>query len=110
MLWSSPKFCVAGMVASAYSSVTCILISPRNTRNGHGSNAVPVLRTLIWQVGGQSGYPAHSSSRWTMRRMTSTTSGLAREVVSPTSWPLEMAARIRRMILPERVLGRSGTM
>src|ERR1700761_2641365 len=47
---------------------------------------------------------------WTWSRIWATMSGLARVVMSPVSRLLEMAARTRRMILPERVLGMSGTM
>src|SRR6516162_10588504 len=42
-------------------------------------------------------------------RMSSTTSGLARVVTSPTSAKLETAAITRRMIFPDLVLGMSGT-
>src|SRR5258708_4571846 len=47
---------------------------------------------------------------WTCSRIWATMSGLASVVMSPVSIWLEMAARTRRMILPERVLGLSGTM
>src|SRR5260370_20955641 len=47
---------------------------------------------------------------WTSSRIWATMSGFARVVMSPVSMLLEMAARTRRMILPERVLGMSGTM
>src|SRR5260370_33464750 len=46
---------------------------------------------------------------WTCSRIWATMSGLASVVMSPVSIWLEMAARTRRMILPERVLGMSGT-
>ena len=42
-------------------------------------------------------------------RISATTSGLARVEISPASSLFEMAARTRRMILPERVFGMSGT-
>jgi hypothetical protein len=41
--------------------------------------------------------------------MSSTISGFASVVTSPTSAKFEMLAITRRMILPERVLGRSAT-
>src|SRR5260370_27180571 len=41
--------------------------------------------------------------------MTSTTSGFASVVVSPTSLKLEIPAMTRRIIFPERVFGMSGT-
>src|SRR5579859_5500269 len=41
--------------------------------------------------------------------MSSTTSGLARVVTSPTSAKLDIDAITRRMIFPDRVLGMSGT-
>ena len=51
--------------------------------------------------------PAATLALWTACRISSTTSGLASVVVSPTSTKLEIAAVTRLMILPERVLGRS---
>src|SRR6202048_388952 len=49
------------------------------------------------------------ASPWTMIRICSTISGLARVVTSPMSMAFEMELSTRRMILPERVLGMSGT-
>src|SRR6185369_9520149 len=59
-------------------------------------------------------FPLHaacfiSNSPCRIWRISSTISGLARVVISPTSVPLDSAANTRRMILPERVLGMSGT-
>ena len=44
---------------------------------------------------------------WTCTRISSTTSGFDSVVVSPTSMKFEIDAMTRRMILPERVFGRS---
>src|SRR5205823_9696583 len=46
----------------------------------------------------------------TILRISSTTSGLARVVTSPIFMVLEIDAKTRRIIFPERVLGISGTM
>lgn len=51
-------------------------------------------------------------SLWTIEMIFSTTDGSERVEMSP-SWsssPARIFLRIRRMILPDRVLGRSGTM
>src|SRR5262249_21180970 len=53
---------------------------------------------------------ATTPSPCTILRISSTTSGLARVVTSPIFIVLEIDARTRRIILPERVLGISGTM
>src|SRR5262249_29907622 len=55
-------------------------------------------------------FVATFSLPWTETRICSTTSGLASVVMSPVSMVLEIAARTRRMIFPERVFGMSGTM
>ena len=51
----------------------------------------------------------HSSVEPECSRMVSTTPSSASVVVSPRTRPSAMSRRRRRMILPERVLGRSGT-
>src|SRR3989442_145733 len=53
--------------------------------------------------------PRATFSALTLRRISSTTSGFARVLVSPTSVKLEIPAMTLRMILPERVFGMSGT-
>src|SRR5436190_13276365 len=60
--------------------------------------AAKLLRCVIQRLAGASSL------------MRSTTSGLASVDTSPGSCLLEIAASTRRMILPERVLGMSGTM
>src|SRR5262245_35121561 len=59
---------------------------------------VPVLRVT-------RGLPYSSSPYWSLSR--ATTAGSARVVVSPSAFPSAMSRRSRRMIFPDRVLGRS---
>src|SRR2546426_2225941 len=69
-------------------------------------------------VGEQSQLHSHPAAprfnsppdHFTVSLILSTTSGLASVDTSPVSWWFEIAASTRRMILPERVLGMSGTM
>ena len=87
----------------------CCSGSPGNGRRQLlGLTERPDLRGLLC---GQLAWllAALDLSLWTWWRISSTISGLARVLMSPTSAKLEIAAMTRRMIFPDRVFGMSCT-
>ena len=77
--------------------------------SGITRNIVPSNLTSYWRLCGGGLEAAAAQSLQDILRICSTISGLASVVTSPTSAKLEIAAITRRMILPDRVLGMSGT-
>src|SRR5277367_1896973 len=78
---------------------------------GHYNNQVNDYESTPKSL--MSAGPSLTGAAWrpcTCSRICATMSGLASVVMSPVSMLLEIAARTRRMILPLRVLGMSGTM
>src|ERR1700731_1107063 len=82
-------------------------IPPSNSTRGIFSSSYSTEPNCLMSSG--PSFFATFSFPCTCTRICSTTSGFASVVISPTSSVLEIAARTRRMIFPERVLGMSGT-